>query len=195
MALYQYLRETWQSSPTELVKPRLIEWRRSPAVVRIERPTKLHTARSKGYKPIQGILLARVRLLRGGRMRPRFPSGRKSKNYRRKKILNLNYQTVAEQRANKIFPNCEVLNSYYVAKDGLYYWFEVILVDRAHPRILNHKDYSFIFNQRGRVYRGLTSSARKSRGLRNKGKGAEKIRPSKAASIRIKNSRKYKIKT
>ena len=32
--------------------------------------------------------------------------------------------------------------------------------------------------QRGRVYRGLTSSGKKSRGLRRKGKGAEKIRPS-----------------
>ena len=31
---------------------------------------------------------------------------------------------------------------------------------------------------KGRVFRGLTSAGRKSRGLRNKGKGAEKIRPS-----------------
>ena len=39
---------------------------------------------------------------------------------------------------------------------------------------------------KGRAARGLTSSARKSRGFRHKGKGTEKFRPSKAAVYRKK---------
>ena len=37
-------------------------------------------------------------------------------------------------------------------------------------------------SEKGRVNRGLTSAAKKGRGLRNKGKGAEKLRPSKNAA-------------
>jgi len=77
----------------------------------------------------------------------------------------------------------EVLNSYYVGKDGKHYWFEVILIDLNHPSVLNDKQYSQLVLQTRRVFRGLTSSAKKSRGLRNKGKGAEKVRPSKTSNI------------
>ena len=34
-----------------------------------------------------------------------------------KKNLDKNYQLIAEERTSKKYPNCEVLNSYYVAKD------------------------------------------------------------------------------
>jgi len=66
------------------------------------------------------------------------------------------------------------------------YWFEVILVDKAHPSIKADKRISWIAEKQhtGRVYRGLTSSSRKSRGLRRKGIGAEKIRPSLRAKDR-----------
>ena len=72
----------------------------------------------------------------------------------------------------------EVLNSYFLAKDGTYSWYEVILVDREHPAVKADKQLSGIAKQRGRVFRGLTSAGRKMRGLRWKGKGAEKVRPS-----------------
>ena len=101
-------------------------------------------------------------------------------------VLGRSYQTIAEIRAAKKYPNCEVLNSYWVAQDGLYYWHEIILVDRAAPEILADKNISWIADKqhKGRVFRGLTSSSRKSRGLRHKGKGAEKIRPSLRAKGR-----------
>jgi len=69
--------------------------------------------------------------------------------------------------------------------------FGTILVDKSHPQILADSRINWIFKNkhRGRVFRGLTSSARKSRGLRNnKGKGAEKLRPSRTANIK---RRKY----
>lgn len=160
------------------MRQRLIQWRKEDAIIRIDHATRLDRARSLGYKAKPGFILVRVRLPRGGRKREQIRSGRKSRSSGRRKIVNLSYQTVAEQRANKRFVNCEVLNSYYVAKDGISYWFEVIMIDRAHPQILANPVFRSIAAQRGRVYRGLTSSGKKSRGLRRKGKGAEKIRPS-----------------
>lgn len=178
MALYKYLRQAWQNQDVSLMRERLIAWRKEDAIVRIDRPTRLDRARSLGYKAKPGFVLVRVRLPRGGRKREQYRAGRKSRSYGRRKIVNLNYQTVAEQRANKKYPNCEVLNSYYVAKDGISYWFEIVLIDRAHPQILASDVLRSIAVQRGRVYRGLTSSGKKSRGHRRKGKGAEKLRPS-----------------
>ncbi|MGI0093714.1 MAG: hypothetical protein ACREA8_06380 [Nitrosotalea sp.] len=38
------------------------------------------------------------------------------------------------------FPNMDLLGSYYVHQDGLYLWYEVILADIAHPRIVKDKE-------------------------------------------------------
>ena len=183
MGYYKYIQDSWKN-PKEgldsLYKQRLIEWRKANSVIRIEHPTRIDKARRLGYKAKQGYVVVRVKLLRGGRMRPRFRAGRKSKNRRRKLILGMNYQWIAEQRANKKYPNCEVINSYFLAKDGKHYFYEIILVDRElgkkYPEIKN------LAKQRGRVYRGLTHSGKVARGLAGKGKGYEKMRPSKHAN-------------
>lgn len=183
MGLYKYLNQTLRSEDSQnLMKKRLIDWRLSDAVVRVEHPTKLIRARALGYKAKQGVIVARVRLVRGGRQRAAIKKGRKSGKLRRLKILAKSYQAVAEERAAKKFVNMEVLNSYYLAKDGIYAWFEVILIDPS--KVVNDKDLSWMCLQKGRAFRGLTSAARKSRGLLNKGKGAEKLRPSLRAHDR-----------
>ncbi len=187
MGMYKYIREAWKKpKESEFWKKRLIEWRREPVTIRIKKPTRLDRARSLGYKAKQGIIVVRHRINRGGKMRPKFKSGRRSKNMRRRLVLGKNYQQIAEERANKKFKNCEVLNSYWVAQDGRHYWFEIILVDRAHASIKSDKTIQWITSNKHkrRAYRGLTSAARKSRGLRNKGKGAEKVRPSLRANRR-----------
>ncbi len=180
MGLYQHLRETWQNLDPKVIRERMITWRRENVITRVEYPSRLDRARALGYRAKPGFVIARVRLLRGGRQRKKFKAGRKPRHMRRLEIINKSYQTIAEERANKKYPNCEVLNSYFLAKDGRHYWFEVILVDKNHPAILADPKINWIASpaNRGRVFRGLTSSARKSRGLRRKGKGAEKIRPS-----------------
>ena len=122
--------------------------------------------------------MIRQRVPRGGRQRPKIRKGRRSKHFGQRKDLRLSYQTVAQARAVAKYANCEVLNSYYVAEDGKHFWYEVILVDRMHPQILADPNLNWIALHKGRVHRGLTSSARKSRGLSYKGKGAEKMRPS-----------------
>lgn len=189
MGLYKHIREAWKKpgkTMPEVMKTRLISWRRQPVTVRLKRPTRLDRARSLGYRAKQGIFVVRQRVLRGGRQRPDIKGGRRPKHNRQKKVLNMSYQTVAERRVDMKYPNCEVLNSYMVAEDGVYYWYEVIMVDRDHPAIKKDKQLSWIagHEQKGRAFRGLSSSGRKSRGLRRKGKGAEKVRPGKRANSR-----------
>ena len=191
MGYLKYLKKIWTENSKnrkDLVKTRLVAWRNEPATIRIEHPTRLDSARSVGYKAKEGYIVVRQRLPRGQRQREQIRAGRKTKQMRRRKVLEMSYQWVAEQRAAKKYPNCEVLNSYYVAKDGLHYWYEVILVDKSNPHILHDKKINWISQPQhtGRVFRGLTSAGRKSRGLLNKGKGAEKIRPSIRANKRLK---------
>jgi len=172
----------------ELWRERLLQWRREPVTIRIEKPTRLDRARSLGYKAKQGFLVVRQRVKRGGHTRPKdiMRAGRRPRHSRRVMILGKSYQQIAEERAHKKYPNTEVLNSYEVAKDGISYWYEIILIDKAHPVIRADKNINWIVENKhkGRVYRGLTSAGRKSRGLRRKGTGAEKIRPSLRAKGR-----------
>jgi len=192
MGMYQHIRQAWKKPKENLGdiwKQRIFQWRREESTVRVKRPTRLDRARSLGYRAKQGILIVRQRVIRGGRKREQIRKGRRSKHYGRRKIVAKSYQWIAEERTDKKFPNCEVLNSYYVGEDGQYFWYEVILVDKAHPQILADKNLSWISRSqhKGRVFRGLTSSGKKSRGLRNKGKGAEKLRPSKTANLKRRN--------
>lgn len=193
---YKRLKTLWKKPGKELKSAwhdRLINWRKANSVVRIQRPTRLDRARTLGYRAKQGIILARVRILRGGRRRRgSLKTGRRSKAARSRKVLDINYQAVAERRANRFFKNCEVLNAYPVGKDGKYAFYEIILIDRDHPQILNDKKLKNLAEKKGRVYRGLTSAGRKSRGLRNKGKGAEKLRPSRVAKFKKKNNKQRK---
>ena len=189
MGMYQYIREIWKKPKANIsdLKDRLIEWRREPTTIKIERPTRLDRARSIGYKAKQGIIVVRQRVPVSSRMRESGIKGRRPKAQRRKKIVSKNYQQIAEERAAKGYTNLEVLSSYPVIEDGQNKWFEVIMVDKNHPSIKKDKDLNWIGQpqHKSRVFRGLTSAARKSRGLLNKGKGAEKIRPSNRANNRL----------
>jgi len=166
----------------ELMRQRMIEWRKQETVTRVERPLRLDRARKLGYKAKQGFVIARTRVRRGGMRKVRPKSGRRPKRmgvnkFKPAKSLRL----IAEERAGRKFPNLEVLNSYWVGEDGRSKWFEVILVDPNSPCIKTDKDINWITEKqhKRRVHRSLTSAGKKIRSLRNKGKGAEKVRPSK----------------
>ncbi len=169
MGAYKYIRQLWKQPKKNLgslYKERLIAWRREPVTLRLKRPTRLDRARSLGYKAKQGFIIVRQRVGRGGHKRSHIGrKGRKSKRYHLKLTLIKNYQQIAEQRTARNYPNCEVLNSYWVGKDEMHYWYEIVLVDKSHPVILADKNISWIAQPQhtGRVFRGLTSSAGKSR--------------------------------
>ena len=183
MGMYKYLRELWnRPRDSSEHKALIIELRREPATLRVEKPTRLDRARSVGYRAKQGVLVVRQRVSAGGHRTGKPAGGRKTKRATPRVALTKNHQQIAEERAGRKYPNCEVLNSYLLASDSKTHWYEVILVDRVHPAVVADEQLKAIAKQRGRAQRGMTSAARKSRGLRGKGKGFEKSRPSKAAN-------------
>lgn len=189
--LYGHLREAWKKPHSTYVDEiqwgRMIQWRKETAIVRVEHPTRLDRARALGYKAKQGITIVRVRVRRGGLRKRAIRGGRRP---RRKGILRItmkkSVQRIGEERVATKFRNMEVLNSYWVGADGRHQYFEVILVDPHHPVILADPELAWIAEpaNRGRAFRGLTSAGKKGRGLRSKGTGAEKIRPSRRYRIR-----------
>lgn len=188
-SMYQHVREQWKkpdSSYQSALKNRLIEWRQEENFSRIERPTRIDRARSLGFKAKQGYVMARARVRRGGLRRHQIKGGRKPSARGIKKLTPAkNVQRIAEERTAKRYPNLQILNSYWVGADGKYHYYEVIMVDPAHPVIVNDPKIQWITapqNSR-RVFRGRTSAGQKGRGLMHKGKGAEKIRPSIRANM------------
>ncbi len=179
------MREAWKKPDVKTQRDRMTEWRATEAVVKLDKPLRIDRARTLGYKDKKGFVMVRVKLARGGRKNTKINKGRRSKRQSVKKILKMNYQWVAEQRAVKKYPNLEVLNSYKIGRDGIFYFYEVILVDPSKPEISKSKDMKWITNpaNKKRVARGLTSAAKKSRGLRSKSHQL-KVRPSLRARNR-----------
>jgi len=189
--LYAYVKRAWRNPRTGVVEEtqwhRLVEWRRGPAFVRLDRPTRIDRARELGYRAKQGYVVVRARVRRGGRRKPHPMGGRKPKRRGLLKItMAKSIQRIAEERVAKRHPNMEVLNSYWVGEDGGHKYYEVVLVDPRHPVIRADPKINWICDpsHRGRAFRGLTSAGKKGRGLLYKGKGAEKIRPSIGAHER-----------
>jgi len=168
--LYQHLRDAWKKPDVKTLRERMIEWRNGNVIVKVERPLRLDRARNLGYKAKKGFVVVRIRIKRGGRKRERRNKGRRSKRQTIRKVLKMNYKWVAEKRVAKKYPNLEVLNSYKIGKDGIHYFYEVILMDKSRPEISKNKKTKWITKpaNKNRVFRGLTSAGKKSRGLRSK---------------------------
>ena len=187
MSAYKHMNKAWlneQKERSEIIRSRLIIWRKQGSIEALDRPTRLGRARELGYKAKQGYIVARVKTGRGPREKPRPRMGRKPRSLGVTKYTpQKSRRWIAEERAGRKFPNLRVLNSYWVGADHKWVWYEVILVDPNHPVIYNDPKISWICDptHKGRENRGLTSAGKRSRGLRKKGKGAEKIRPSLGA--------------
>ncbi len=190
-SFYHYIGEAWKdtrhSYVSDLMWERMIEWRKEENFGRVERPTRLDRARALGYKAKQGIVVVRGRVRKGGLGKRKIRRGRRAKRKGTNKItMKKSLQRIAEERAAKRYPNLEVLSSYWVAEDGKQVWYEIIMLDKHHPSIANDPVYRWITEpqHKGRVYRGLTGSGKRGRGLNNKGRGAERSRPSLGAHDR-----------
>ncbi|MEM0140661.1 MAG: 50S ribosomal protein L15e [Thermoplasmatales archaeon] len=171
-----------------LVRERMTGWRSSESIVRLESPTKIARARSLGYKAKAGFVVVRVRVSRGGLHKKKIKGGRRPRRYGYNKLTHgKSDRWVAEERAQKKYPNLTVLSSYYLGEDGKHKFYEVILLDPSHPNIYKDKNLKWVSEsaQEGRVFRGLTGAGKKARGLSGKGKGSEKSRPSIRANGRL----------
>ncbi len=181
MGAYKYIKESFEreyKERDEFLRRKVSAWRKDGAVVRLDVPTNIARARELGYRAKQGVIIARVKTLKGMSKRIKPRGGRKPSKSGRFFSYAKSLQSVAEDRAARKYLNTEVLNSYYVGEDGKYKFFEVILLDRAHGAITNDEVYSRIVGAKGRSFRGLTSSGLRHRGIRIKGRGTANNRPS-----------------
>lgn len=129
----------------ETRRRRLIEWRHQPSVIRIERPTDTDSARRLGYKAKPGFIVVRSRVRKGGRRKPRPRSGRRPRHMG--VVLfkpGKSRRKIAEERAAREYPNMRVLGSYWVGEDGVYKWFEVVMVDPNHPAVVSDPRFRWL---------------------------------------------------
>ena len=129
-----------KENPMEL-RQRAVVWRNENAVTRVEKPSRIARARRLGYKAKQGIIVIRMRVGTGGMRKERPRGGRRPKHLGVTKIkADVSMKQVAERRILQRYPNMKLLGSYFLYKDGMHYWFEIILADPSHPRIAKDKE-------------------------------------------------------
>ncbi|MFL2975147.1 MAG: 50S ribosomal protein L15e [Candidatus Thalassarchaeaceae archaeon] len=190
MGLHKHVSEAWKKPkeriPSRYRIDRMAGWRKEPVFMRIDKPTRIDAARRVGYKAKQGVVVVRTRVRRGGLRKGKIHMKRKPSKAGIKKItMGKSIQRIAEERSARRYPNLEVLNSYWVGEDGKNKFYEVIMIDPEHPAIKSDKNMGWVSSgssHRGRAFRGKTGAGKRGRGLLNKGKGAEKLRPSLKAN-------------
>ena len=130
----------WKENSPEL-RDRVVSWRKQDAVTRIEKPSRILRARRLGYKAKEGIIVVRMRVGMGGMRKQRPRGGRRPKHLGVTRIkADDNMKKVAQRRVLERYPNMTLLGSYFLYKDGMHYWYEVILADSSHPRIAKDKE-------------------------------------------------------
>ena len=196
MGAYKYLEELWKKKQSEVMRfvfrLRTWEYRQQPSIVRLARPTRPDKARRLGYKAKQGFVVFRVKVRSGGRKRPNAKGivyGKPTNQGINKIKAKRSITTIAEGRIGKHCGNLRVLNSYWIAQDATYKYFEIILVDPSHTTIRNDPRINWICGgvHKHRESRGLTSAGKKHRGLRTKGRVDNKQRPSIRANWKRRN--------
>merc|ERR1711920_16746 len=201
MGAYKYIEELWRKKQSDvmrfLLRVRCWEYRQLSSICRLTRPSRPDKARRLGYKAEQGVVVYRTRVRRGGRKKP-VPKGIVYGKPVHQGITKLkpkrNAQARAEEKVGRKCGGLRVLNSYWVNEDSSYKYFEVILIDPAHPAIRNDPKMNWICNptHKHRELRGLTSAGKKHRGLRAKGHLGHKQRPSERAVLKRNNQVKLR---
>jgi len=130
----------WKTNSPEL-REKAVLWRKQNALVRIDRPSRIARARRLGYKAKQGIIVVRMRVGAGGMRKQRPTGGRRPKHLGVTRIkADVSMKQVAERRVMEKHPNMKLFGSYFLYKDGMYFWFEVILADKSHNSIAKDKE-------------------------------------------------------
>ena len=125
----------WKDNSAEL-REKAVLWRKQNAMIRIAKPSRISRARRLGYKAKQGIVVVRMRVGTGGMRKQRPRGGRRPKHLGVTRIkAAVSMKQVAERRVLERYRNMKLFGSYFLYKDGMYYWFEVILADPSHKRI------------------------------------------------------------
>ena len=130
----------WKEN-SAVLREKAVIWRRQNALTRIDKPSRITRARRLGYKAKQGIIVVRMRVGAGGMRKQRPTGGRRPKHLGVTRIkADVSMKQVAERRVMERYPNMKLFGSYFLYKDGMYYWFEVILADKSHNSIRKDKE-------------------------------------------------------
>ncbi|CAF0912927.1 unnamed protein product [Rotaria sp. Silwood1] len=174
MGAYKYLQEIYRKKQSDVMRfifrIRTWHYRQVAAIHRAPKSTRPEKARRLGYKAKAGYVIYRVRVRRGSRKKP-VPKGQVYGKPKHQGINQLKFQrslqSVAEERVGRRCPTLRVLNSYWIAQDATYKFYEVILIDPFHKGVRHDPRINWICkaNKKHRELRGLTSAGRKSRGL------------------------------
>lgn len=201
MGAYKYLEELWKKKQSDLLRfvlrMRTWEYRQLGVIHKCNHPSRPEKARKLGFKKKQGFFIYRIRVRRGGRKRP-VPKGIIYGKPKTQGVTGLkayrSLRAIAEERVGRKAPACRVLNSYWVAQDATYKFFEVIMVDPAHQAIRNDPKINWLCKpvHKHRELRGLTSAGKKFRGLKVRGKANNKQRPSRRSNWKRRNQVKLR---
>merc|ERR1712228_805894 len=142
MGAFKYLQELWRKKQSDtirfLLRVRCWEYRQLPVIHRASKPTRPDKARNLGYKAKQGFVIYRVRVRRGSRKKQL----NKGINYGKPRNCGINQhkwrrnlRSKAEERCGRACGGLRVLNSYWIAQDSLYKYYECIMVDPHHKCI------------------------------------------------------------
>jgi len=177
MGAYKYIGELYKKKQSDvlrfLLRVRCWEYRQLNVIHRASRPSRPDKARRLGYKAKQGYVVYRVRVRRGNRKK-HVPKGATYGKPVHQGVNQLKFQrglrSVAEERVGRRCGNLRVLNSYWINQDGVYKYYEVILVDPNHKAIRRDPRINWIAKpvHKRREARGLTSIGKQNRGI---GKG------------------------
>eukprot|EP00998_Keelungia_sp_KM082_P008373 NODE_4562_length_771_cov_156.604037_g4539_i0.p1 GENE.NODE_4562_length_771_cov_156.604037_g4539_i0~~NODE_4562_length_771_cov_156.604037_g4539_i0.p1 ORF type:complete len:225 (+),score=55.54 NODE_4562_length_771_cov_156.604037_g4539_i0:58-675(+) len=200
MGAYTYMREVWNKKGTDVFRfqqrLRAWEYRHSPRIVKLHRPTRPDKARRLGFKSKPGFVVYRIRVRRGGRKKP----VSKGIAYGKPRTAGINklkaarsLQALAEQRVGKKNGAMRVLSSYWVNEDAIFKYFEVVCADPMNKAIRTDPAINWIVNpvHKHRECRGLTSAGKKARGFRYKGHKANKARPGWRRLWKARNTVKF----
>jgi len=55
--LYHYIREAWKKPDAKTLRERMIGWRASEVIVKVDKPLRIDRARALGYKAKKGLWL------------------------------------------------------------------------------------------------------------------------------------------
>merc|ERR1719218_143349 len=156
-----------------VMRVRCWEYRQLATIHKAAKPSRLDKARAVGKGIVYG--------------KPVHQGIRKLKKAR-------SHRSVAEEKVGRHCSNLRVLNSYWVGQDAAYKFYEVVLVDPAHAAIKKDPRINWIVSEKHnkRELRGLTSAGKKYRGFRQKGYKANKLRPSRRADWKRRNTQKIR---
>ncbi len=149
LSFYKQIAKIWKNPKEnlgEVLKNRLIQWRKENTIVKVSKPTRINRARSVGYKAKQGYVIARVKIGKGGRRRKYY--GRRGRKPSKMGLTHFTHgkslQKISEEKAQRRFMNTNVLGSYLAGEDGQHKWFEIIMVDTSHKNIIKNKSTRWV---------------------------------------------------